>query len=461
MAAAVKQLSHLVDPICGVVREVVVPALPDGAPGGFHARIAVVSDTRQFARWLADRVGGGTSWGDPGQARMAALGEAVERYCGNHLPERLEMTTAAALRAAGRTHLGPTDLPAFTSEQLAAQGFPYVGWDEATAVEWVPGAGPAGAECLVPAAHVYLNYYSGPRRVYPRIVHLQYSGIAAGSDLSSAADRALAEIVERDALVGWWTLGLPARRIDPDAVPELQRRLAGTSLRCELVALPSEFGLPVIAALLREDRHRIAVMGLAAAVDPAAAALKAAGEAVQVWTSARGLIDAAGTAFQAVEQGIFSPKVFLPYRADRGYLDDAGENFGNIRDLAAQVQLWLDPRMHALIDRFTGGRAQPLDAAVRRAVADAAPPGRPDTPVTDLDDLRDRLAATGRHPVTVELTTSDVAEIGWRVVRVVVPRMLTNAPAAFAYLGTPRLHELARRFGIPADKFTLAPPPHN
>lgn len=463
-AAAPKSRNHLwdvVDPVCGVVREILTPVLPDGAPPAFHSRVAVVGDTRQFAHWLADRVGGGTSWQDPAAARIAALGEAVERYCGNHIPEHLRVATSEELRAARVPHLGPADLPAFGVQQLARSDFPYIGWDQATPVHWTTGIGQDGDEILVPAPHVYLNFASGPRRAIPRIVHLQYSGIAAGDDLASAADRAVAEIVERDALVAWWTLGLPGQAIDPASVPQLQEYFAGTPLRCSLVALPSEFGLPVVAALLSEDRFRLHVMGLAAAVDPAAAALKAAGEAVQVWTSARGLTDPDGTAFQAVEQGIFSPKVFLPFRADRRYLDDAGESFEHVKDLAAQVQVWLDPALHHLAARFAPGPALPAESAADGAVSAAAPPGTPRTRVSGIAELRARLAATGREPITVDLTTSDVAEAGWRVARVVIPRMLTNAPAAFTYLGTPRLHELADRHRVSAQAFTLAPPPHN
>lgn len=465
MTSAAHSPTDLVDPLCGVVRAIVEPALPDGAPPGFRSRVAIVSDTRRFARWLADRVGGGTSWDDDRQARTAALGEAVERYCGNHIPDDLLQASSAEFSAQGVRHIRPLQLPAFSAAQLARPDFPYRSWDTDTAVRWLPATSDDGARCWLPASHVLLNWHSGPRRTEPRVTHLQYSGIATGTSLADASDRAVGEIIERDALIAWWTLGLPAVPIDPRAVPGLSEQFTGSSLTVQLVALPSEFGLPVIAACLREERHGIIVMGLAASIDPVAAAFKAAGEAVQVWTSARGLLEPDGTAFAAVSQGIFSPKVFLAHRADRRYLDAAGPQFENIRDLAAQVQLWLDPRMHPLAARFDPpGPHRPPEEAAQVAVADAAAavaPGIPAHPVRSTAELRSRLIASGRMPVTANLTTSDVAEVGWRVARVIVPGMLTNAPAAFSYLGTPRLSEIAARHDISPASFTLAPPPHN
>jgi ribosomal protein S12 methylthiotransferase accessory factor len=445
----------LIDPVCGIVREVADFPVPSGAPLGYRSCVAVVADTRRFAVWLADRVGGGTSWGSRDAAARSALGEAVERYCGNHIPGTLRRASRTELLTAGEDALGSADLPQFSPEQLARAGFPYRAWDDETPLLWAVGRRDDGSSCHVPASYVYLNWHSGERRDEPRITHLQYSGIATGQGLGDAADRALVEVLERDAAVAWWTLGLPSVPVDPASVPGVEAAMSVTRLELQIVALPSEFGVAVLGALLLDEHRGVAAAAFAAGLDPESVALKAVGEATQVWTNGVGLLDPDGPSFQAVQAGFFARHTYLPFREDRHYLEDAGEGFSGLRDLATHVQLWLDRRLWPELARFS-----PVDqpsVAVHEAVARSCADGL----ATSVAEVCERLAASGRLPVTFDLTTDDVAETGWRVARVVVPRMITNAPAAYAYLGTPRLAELAARHGVERSDWFLAPPPHN
>lgn len=445
----------LIDPVCGIVREIADFPVPADAPLGYRSCVAAVADTRRFAVWLADRVGGGTSWGSRDAAARSALGEAVERYCGNHIPVELRRASRTELLAAGEGALGPADLPQFSPEQLERQGFPYRSWDDETPLWWVAGRRDDGSPCHVPGSYIYLNWHSGDRRDEPRITHLQYSGIATGQGLDDAADRALVEVLERDAAVAWWTLGLSSVPVDPASVPGLETAMSVTHLRLQLVALPSEFGVAVLGALLLDEHRGVAAAAFAAGLDPESVALKAVGEATQVWTNGVGLLDPDGPSFRAVQAGVFARHTYLPFREDRHYLDDAGEGFSGLRDLATHVQLWLDRRLWPELARFSPLDGRPV--GVRGAVAQACAGGLVDS----VAEVRERLAVSGRLPVTFDLTTDDVAETGWRVARVVVPRMVTNAPAAYAYLGTPRLAELAARHGVARSDWFLTPPPHN
>lgn len=64
--------------------------------------------------------------------------------------------------------------------------------------------------------------------------------------------------------------------------------------------------------------------------------------------------------------------------------------------------------------------------------------------------------------LAVDLTSIDVAEAGAATVRVLAPGLQPNAPAAYQYLGTDRLHTRRRELW-PTDPPPpiLAPPPHN
>lgn len=441
---------RLVDPVVGLVRRVVPVTGHPELPRSYRCRVAEVADTRQFAVWLADRIAAGTSFGDDRAAHLAAIGEAVERYCGNNIPADLPLLRAAELPAGDRV-LTPAELPVFAPAQFDRPGFPYRPWSPELPIRWVRGRDEDGRPCWAPGSWVYLNWHQGRRRDDPRINHLHYAGIACGQGLTDAADRALTECLERDALVAWWTLRLPAVPVDPWSVPALRRAWRGCPLRVRLVALPGGFGLPVFGALIWDGRRHIPAAGFSAGTDPARAAAKAVQEALQVWVASRGLLDPDGASLRAVRHGIFARGAYLPFRADRRYLDSAGPEFEQVRDLAAQTQLWLDRRLHPMLHRFSP--PGPL-----RAIGDLA------GDAGGLGAARAALRAAGHRIVTVDLTTDDVRSTGLAVARVLVSGLLVNSPAAYPYLGTPRLGRLAATYGRLAGgrpDVTRVPPPHN
>ncbi|MFD7654142.1 YcaO-like family protein [Actinosynnema sp. NPDC059797] len=409
----------LVDPLTGIVRRLVDVAPVPGVPRRYRAVTAEVADARRLGTWPADRVSLGTTFGDVDAARAAAVGEAVERYCGNRVPPGLRTATAAELRAEGARHFGPDDLPFFADWQYGQPGFPYRPFTDDVPIAWAEGE-EGGEPCLLPASWVHLNYHSGARRREPRLHHLNYAGIATGVSAEDAFTRALLELVERDALERWWHLGAPTTGIAVDDVPGLAAELAGCPLEVHLVELPTEHPVSCVAAVVVDPATGIVAGGGAARFDPAEACTKAVLEAVHTWVFTQGLLEPDGWVFQAVEAGVLAEGLYLDHRPDRSYRDAAGERCSRVRDLGAQVQVWLDPRVRAeLLHRFTEP-SRTTSLAVRG----------------DLADLRASLA--GERVVTVDLTTPDVAEAGLRVVRVCATGLVPNAPAAFRYLGLPR-----------------------
>ncbi|WP_455359085.1 YcaO-like family protein [Streptomyces sp. SYSU K21746] len=450
----------LVDPVCGIVRSVAPVEHPAGAPPRYTAMTAEVSDARRFGAWPADRVALGTTFGDPEGARIAAIAEAAERYCGNRLPppghpEAPLRATAGELTEKGLRLYGPGELPAYADWQYARDRFPYRPLTEDTPALWARGHELMGAgeqaECWAPVALTHLNWRQGELRLLPRTHHLNYAGIATGQGFDDAVERGLLEVVERDALELWWHLDGPARGIDPDSVPGLSADLAGCGLGVRIVEMPSEFA-PCMAALVHDPVRGLYAAGFACRYDPAEAARKAVLEAVHTWVFTQGLTDPDGWVFRAVDAGLLARGLYLDHRADRRYLDDCGEDFGAVRDLGAHVQVWLDDRVAPLARRFT-------DPAGGVIGIDAVAAG-------SRQHLDQALAAGGHRVMTFDLTTEDVAETTLRVARVLVSGLIPNAPAAFAYLGSSRFGRAALARGWrtelptgPGD-FTLTPPPH-
>ncbi|MFJ4687005.1 YcaO-like family protein [Streptomyces sp. NPDC088789] len=448
-------IDDLVDPVCGLIRAVAPVEHPTGAPPRYTAMTAEVADARRFGAWPADRVALGTTFGDPEGARVAAIAEAIERYCGNRVPppghrDAPRHATAAELHKEGKRLYGPDDLPRYASWQHARPAFPYRPFEADTPALWARGM-ENGAECWAPVSLTHLNWRQGELRSLPRTHHLNYAGIATGQGLDDAVERGLLEIVERDALELWWHLDGPTRGIDPASVPGLTADLEGCALDIRIVEMPSEFA-PCMAALAHDPRRGIYAAGFACRYDPAEAARKAVLEAVHTWVFTQGAVERDGWVFQAVDAGMFARGLYLEHRADRRYLDDCGADFGAVRDLGAHVQVWLDERITPLATRFT----DPAHGVV--PIGDVGTGSR-----AALDR---RLTAGGHRVITFDLTTEDVTATPLRVARVLVSGLVPNAPAAFGYFGNPRFGQAALSRGwrstAPAgpQDFTLAPPPH-
>lgn len=446
----------LVDPECGIIRSVREVPHPSGAPASYTAMTAAVADARRLGEWPADRVSLGTTFGDPGQARIAAIAEGVERYCGNWLPaelpgDELRVTTRAELEAGGADVIGAAELPVFAPWQYDRDRFPYHRLTDDTPTLWARCADLDGARTWVPASLVHLNWRQSRFRHLPRTHHLNYAGIATGQGADDARDRGVLEVVERDALEVWWHLDGPTFGIDPASVPGLEADLDGSPLHVSLVAMPSEFA-PAVAALVHDEERGLYAAGFSASCDPVRAARKAVLEAVHTWVYTQGCTAADGWVFRAVEQGLMARGLYLDFREDASYLDAAGEQCANIIDLGAHVQVWLDPRVHAQARRFT-------EPALGTRPVSALEP-------VEMGEVYRRLARRGHRILTRDLTTSDVRRTPLRVVRTLITGLVPNAPAAFAYLGMPRFREAAAERGWrtewdggPED-FTLIPPPH-
>ena len=436
-------VDDLVDPVLGLVTALHPVERLDGLPASYVGLTAEVADSRVHGNWPSDRVSLGTTFGDEPGARIAAIGEAVERYCGNHVPDGLRRGTARDLLADGHRVLGPADLPFFADWQHALPGFPFARFTDDLEVAWVEASGDDGP-VLLPASWAHLNWRTGSRRRDPLLHGVNYAGIATGEGLADAARRGLFEVVERDALSLWWHLDLPAPGIDPATVPGLLDHLDGSRLAVHLLALPSWFGLPVVAAVVHDPVTGIVAGGFSAKPDPAQTALKAVLEAVHSWVFTQGLLEPDGWVFDAIGAGILSEGLYLPHRPDRDYLAVAGRHQERVRDLGAQAQVWLDPEVQRrLLPRF---------------ITPAATVEIADLPTTTEAGLRAALTAAGHEVVVADLTTPDVALTPLRVARVCVRGLVPNAPAGFAYYGLPRWAEVAGRPLSPDDLLLLPPP---
>ncbi|MGQ0772809.1 MAG: YcaO-like family protein [Pseudonocardiales bacterium] len=335
----------------------------------------------------------GASWADPAVAHEAALGEAVERYCGHRVASGSTMDTWHGLRERGLPAVDPAALALYRPGQPT----PFAGLTRDDKIAWTVGTTPDGATTWLPATLCSLSPIDQDRPA-----HLPISaGIAAGPTLEWARAAALAEVVERHGLATAWHGGY--------ALPVLHRRVPGWA--GELRAVPNRFGAPVVIAVARRDG--LLGIGCALGTDLGAGAAKAAAEATQSLRTVQ--VVAAGVPAWERPDGPLAA-----HRTDRRYLDSYAPGWADVTDIICHAQLLADPRIVRTVSaRLAGGTAPP----VGHTWSDVG---------LELDTA---LATQGFVPLTVELTTPDVATAGYAVARVVVPGLRSTAPAAFPFLG--------------------------
>jgi len=433
----------------GIVTSLIELDFPPQAPDGIAGIVARAADLVRVGPWPNSVVNGSVAIDRPAEhLRAAAVGEAIERYCGSlPLLDGTRFATYHELRAAGEPAVDPSTLVLFADEHYREPGFPFVPFTPDLRVRWVRGRSVTRDEPVwVPASVAWTNYHVGERAAETPVNPPLFAGVAAGTSVDGAACAALEEVLERHATMVWWMHG---RRLPlVGARSELPGRWQHWSLLVQNV-----FGLPVIATVVRDPDLDLACVGTALRPDPAEATAKSLAEGASNMVCNADLLDPDGHFWTSVRTGEKEIGYFKPYRADRRYLDSFAPDFRDVGDLEAQLQVHCDPR----------ATAQALRILRPDGVADLTALHR-DFPRT-LDGYRRVVERLGYEVVVVDLTTPDVAHAGYHVVRVVVPGLVSNFGAGFPLTGNGVIGRDGPRLGwrdTPLDpsQMTLLPLPH-
>ncbi len=431
---------RLIDPRTGVISWLRPRAIPNHFPTGFALTHARLADTAAFSAWPADSTGAGYSFADLDAVTGAAIGEAIERYCGNLVPPDLPVASYTELIAAGRDAIDPAELCLYSAEQYAEPGFPATTMYRELSQSWATGRDVhTGAPVAVPASLVWVSWFASATAPHRPLTHpVIQAGLAAGPSREFAEAAALREVIERDAMTLSWTGRLGLRAVTPPRwLADFTRGPLG-GLAGRFVAFECAFGVPVIGALVFDERTGYLTLGVGVHDDPDAAALKAYGEALQLQLFVADYDDPQG-GYAAIAGRPGSP--LKAWRADRRYARSYRSDLRDVVDYGCHLQLHLDPDVQA---RF---RTE-LDVAITGEVALADLSSGPGS-------LADRLARAGHRVVAVDVTTADVATAGLYVTRVVVPGLYSNSPIGLPFLGGTRLAEARRRATVPAPTVPL------
>ncbi|HEV7980712.1 YcaO-like family protein [Amycolatopsis sp.] len=396
-----------------------VPAVLAGRAVGW--RQGVVAELREVPRGLADVevpgwaaiaepfARGGTSGGaslDNGQAKTAAVAEALER----HAAARFPLDAGPVPEGADCWRLDEFTLHSVS--QQASPDFPYsAGYSEPlyTPVWTLPG----NAEVFVPAGLVGLQNTFG--------LPATSSGLAAGASTTRALLRATQELVERDALTIAWLHSLSPRRIPlPPEFAEPVGRLGGEVQAFDITPAYSPHPVIAVAGTLPLGGKPRATLGLACRARTADAVEKAWLE----WTQ--------GTVFLEVWLSEHPDTVLRP--------DDVTDFDQHAAYYTTHPEDW------AVLPWHSGEIG-------------CAPPGSPASgAAAELTELVTTVTTAGIRLAYRDLTTPELTAVGLRAVRVLSPDLTPlHADHRWPHLGgtTP---EVARRF--PATGAFPNPFPH-
>ncbi len=406
--------------------------------------------------WQNDTICGGSTFGNRAHARQAAIGEAVERYCGSTMGTAQPIrATYNQLLANGEYALDPEQLVLFSDRVYQRPNCSLKPFSRDTVTYWVRGYSLTREQAAwLPVSLVYFNWDRRRFRDLPLTNWLNYAGIAAGQTQEHALVSAIEELIERDTTMVWWynRPSLPALHLPAELQQLWHRCLQQHGQRAWAIHLPNEFNIPVIAGVVDHTREQLLTIGFACRPDPAEATCKSWSEALILEESAYDLTLQNGRADQSVRAG-WLPDVYKPWRADRMYLDDCRADFSDVRHLMTQLQIALDPSLIQQIRPW-------VDLPARYHLIDI-----PTLPDRSLATYRQRLEARGYELFFTDITLPDIALTGLCVVRVIIPGLVPNTPAAFPPLGRERIQQTAVQLGwrhtpLQEDELNYLPMPH-
>ena len=432
---ALQAAKRLISSRTGIISKVEFDNMAAGEPSVYFARTTpantfALNDLKAMNNGAAASI-------DPKRAIMKAVGESIERYCPAHF--QYEDFVSASYSDLDCEAVHPADFALFSEKQYAEPDFPFTRPTASTPLRWVSAYSIShDRPILIPASFVYIPYFF--KQSGEPLIHIPIStGLACGSNLAPAIYKAILEVIERDAFMIMWQNQLPCPRLDLSTIhdPFIQsilNELSVLPVECQAYLLPSDTEVPVIMVLLRSTSGYLphTVVGNSADLDPNKALMLALEEVSLSWV---------GIGRYALAKKDYKP----------------AKNYSDVNTLT------LHALVHA-VDPDLGKSLEFLNPSGQQIAIQDIKNRYDENMVGNIQTLVDKLNEKDLNVVVKDLTTVDVDEAGFKVVRAVVPGMQPlDINHARRYLGGTRLYEVPCQMGLksqPLAEEDLNPYPH-
>jgi oxazoline/thiazoline synthase len=363
-----EKYADLVDPITGIISEL---RRDPHCPPFLHCYLsgpnrAVPAGSLAALRNSLRAQSGGKGITDV-EARVSALGEAIERYCGSRCGD--EPTIRASYRDLGTAAIHPNACMLFDERQFANRAQWNTGcnplhrvpepFDELSEIEWTPiWSLITNERRWLPTAMLYFDHDPGRRSAS---MWADSNGNAAGSSLEDAILQGFLELVERDAVALWWYNRTCQRQVDVESfgatwAGELVAGYSRIGRRVWVLDVTSDLGIPVMAAI-SAGKGGIAdgfAMGFGAHFDPRVALARACTELGQMVAAAAAVH---GSGMHVPGMDVLDQPYLRPGRGSVVRADDYG--YTEYADLADDIQRIRDITRAAGLDVLVADQTRP------------------------------------------------------------------------------------------------------
>ena len=225
------------------------------------------------------------------------------------------------------------------------------------------------------------------------------SGLASGTSLNQAISSAILEIIERDASIRWWYF---------DTAERLIRK--STTNNYVFLSYQIDAIVPTVASFLFDLKNELVSVGFASRFDFEDAIEKSKSEAVQLNMNMINILNNNLSSADPVK------KYLKPYRKDRNYIDSFKKDKMDMFDLIHNIQYYVDRRAF-----------KKLSIRLNQVVEEI----QEENLISNIERLFSYFKETKQEVIITEITTEDIKNMGWYVVRVLIPGFIINTPTAF------------------------------
>lgn len=420
---ALALIRDITDPVSGIIRQLKQVKWYNDEPyiNVFTARIGKTSELTEVES--AERLNTGVAV-QKEEAAIKAAGEAVERYCGSlYSKQNLIYESYQQLESA----LDPVRLIKFSDNQRESENSVV----RESEMSWVQGKRLiADEDIYVPAQAVYLPYESLDE---PRLRNPISTGLASGTAKGAAVYRAICEIIEREAFIISYLNRIALTEIETSSIEDeeiqtLLQKAQDKNLRVRIFELPTDFPIEAYLAITIEESSK--------------------GPALVVGASAH------HDSYEAIKDAIGETFHTRPWLRQKMMEENNEVNIDphEINTLKERGLYWYDKSMISQLDFWLQG-SDKKELNARRGCR--------------KESLKRLLAAfevKDYDVIWVDVTTEDVKDAGFSVVRVLAPEMHPlYLREKYKYLGGSRLYNLPVELGLldsPKTEEELNQTPH-
>ncbi len=364
------------------------------------------------------------------EALIRLMGEAIERYSlvANALPYLPRVVYASYRDISKEGEVIPWEyLHLFSGEdykKLEKTQYAYLrplGEDDI--VGWVrcPSLLDPGREIWMPMQMLFIGYKAAKMTKGEAPFTMGFStGTASHTSVEKALLNAILEFIEIDALMINWYTQRKADRVVIDN-PEISRAFpwihdpqAGYELQLLDLTLPDPLQAHTFGCALRnrKEERPFIVYGAQAELNPIKGAY-------------RGIMEALAISVLGFLGPLYTPSLFV-----------RSANPDHFDDLDLNVHFYLNPKnatlKRAILDTTIGDKTKNLSSLPNRSTGNSK---------EDLMGLIGALKEFSQYAVYLNVTPPEVMELGWSVMRVYIPELVTMCLPGIPYSRHPRLKD--------------------